>query len=125
MILLGFDTTIKTGTQLRWLWRSSICALAPVADDTDVAPQDELAKSQIGARLARLLESGHRSAPERYSWTSLLVVDLMVSLEVFPVVSNKTVLNHGRSQCFLSTPTCYMPVVYFLLDELTESRLQI
>lgn len=44
------------------------------ADDADVAPQDEMAKSQIGARLARSLRNDHRSALEGHWWTSLLVV---------------------------------------------------
>jgi hypothetical protein len=94
-----------------------LCVGSVVADDADVTPQDELAKSQIGARLARLPQSGHGSALEGYLWTSLLVV----SLKDLPIVSSKTVINDVRSQCFLPTPVCYMPVVYFVLDELIES----
>src|ERR1700712_919656 len=49
----------------------------------------------------------------------------MISLEDLPIVSSKTVIDDGGLQSFLSTPTCHMPVVNFLLDELIDSRLQI
>lgn len=49
----------------------------------------------------------------------------MVSLEDLPVFSSKKVIDDGGSQSFPSTPTCHIPVVNFLLDELIDSRLQI